>query len=339
MRRNTEFSIGQNIQLVIKLKLFDLHCDTAGECFNRKQPLSDGSLHINLCKGRELDKWCQLFAIWIPDELRGKAASEYFEKVFLNFKNEISLNFEKIKLCKDFNDLTDAESRRKCAAILTCEGASPFAENDRIYLARDYGVKLITLTWNGENEIGFGCQSGSDSGLKPAGKRLLRDMEKLNIAADVSHLNRAGFYDAISSSAKVIASHSNSKTVLEKTRADSEDKIFSCRRNLDDEQIKLLIECGGLIGINFCRSFLGDDGDDGFEAVYRHMSHILDMGGEKVLSIGTDFDGCEINPELAGVDKIHLLSEFLRQKGFDNGLLERIFYKNANNFFKNILQS
>lgn len=321
------------------MKLFDLHCDTAGECLNRKLPLYDGKQHINLCKGNELDKWCQLFAIWIPDELRGKAAEDYFENVLLNFRTEILKNEANIKLCKGFEDLNEAEKARKCAAILTCEGASPFAENDRIFLAKEYGVKLITLTWNGENEIGYGCQSGCDYGLKLLGKRLLKDMERLNIVADVSHLNRAGFFDAISSGARVVASHSNCKSVLERTRKDSEDKFFSCRRNLDDEQIKLLIECDGLIGINFCCSFLGDEGDDGFEAVYRHMSHILDIGGEDVLAIGSDFDGCRINPELAGVDKMPFLAEYLKQKGFGADLVEKIFYENAYNFLKNILQS
>lgn len=321
------------------MNLFDLHCDTAGECFNRKIPLYDGNLHYNICKGNVLDKECRLFAIWIPDELRGKDAAEYFDNVLLNFKNEISFNSSKIKLCQGFSDLSEAENSSKCAAILTCEGASPFAYEGGIDRANELGVKLITLTWNGENEVGFGCQSGCDSGLKPLGKQLLRDMERLNIVADVSHLNTAGFYDAISSGARVIASHSNSKSVLEKTRSDSEDKFFSCRRNLDGEQIKLLIECGGLIGINFCKSFLGDEGNDGFEAVYRHMSHILELGGENALAIGSDFDGCEINPELSGVDKMPALEAFLLEKGIGKELAEKIFYKNAYNFFKNILQS
>lgn len=321
------------------MNLFDLHCDTAGECFNRKMSLYNGNLHYNLCKGNILDKECRLFAIWIPDELRGNDAVEYFENVLLNFKNEISLCNSKIKLCQDFLDLKEAENSGKCAAILTCEGASPFAYDGGIERAKELGVKLITLTWNSENEIGYGCQSGCDSGLKPLGKHLLRDMERLNIVADVSHLNTAGFYDAVSSGARVIASHSNSKSVLEKTRADSEDKFFSCRRSLDDEQIKLLVESGSLIGINFCKSFLGDEGDDGFEAVYRHMSHILELGGENVLSIGSDFDGCEINQELSGVDKIPALEEFLLEKGIGKELAEKIFYKNAYNFFKNVLQN
>lgn len=321
------------------MRLFDLHCDTAGECYNKKIPLLRNNLHIDLCKGRYLDEWHQVFAIWIPDNLRGKDAYDYFERVLLNFKNEISQNSEKIQLYQGVSALKEQHKAGECTAFVAVEGGSPFACEYGARLAKERGVKLITLTWNAENELGFGCQSGSDSGLKEAGKSLLRDVRELKIAADVSHLNRAGFYDAISSGAAVIASHSNCENVLLKTRKDSEDKFFSCRRSLNDEQIKLLIECGGLIGINFCRSFLGDVGDDGFEAIYRHMSHILDLGGENVLAIGSDFDGCEINPQLAGVDKMPDLEAFLRLKGMSGELTDKIFFKNADNFFKNILQA
>ncbi len=315
-----------------------MHCDTAGECFNKKIPLADNNLHISMCKGELLDEWCQVFAVWIPDEFRGKSALDYFESVLKNHWREINKNSEKIQLCQRFSDVEHAIENGKCAAITAVEGGSPFAENDAIYIAKEYDVKLITLTWNGENELGYGCQSGNDSGLKACGKSLLRAMRDMNIAADVSHLNRAGFYDAISSGARLIASHSNCEKVLLNTRKDSEDKFFSCRRSLNDEQIKLLIECKGLIGINFCKSFLGDGGDDGFEAVYRHMSHILCLGGENILAIGSDFDGCEINPEMAGVDKIPDLYDFLSRKGMNADLLDKIFFLNSQNFFKNVLQ-
>ncbi len=321
------------------MKLFDLHCDTAGECFSRKIPLDKNDLHIDLCKGGLLDKWCQVFAVWIPDNLRGKESFNYFSNVLNNFKHEISHNSEKIQLCRDFSDMTNALESKKCAAVLAVEGGSPFSSRYGAYMAKKHGVKLITLTWNDENELGYGCQSGSDSGLKNAGKELLRDMRELGIVADVSHLNRAGFFDAVSSGAAVIASHSNSESVLLKMRKDSDDKFFSCRRSLSDEQIKLLIECGGLIGINFCRSFLGDRDDDGFEAVYRHMDHILNMGGKNALAIGSDFDGCEINPELAGVDKIASLRSFLLNKGMKAEEIDKFFFENANNFFKKVLQA
>lgn len=320
------------------MNLFDLHCDTAGECYNQKSPLYDGKMHLNICKGENIDKWAQLFAIWIPDELRDKESVEYFENVLSNFKREVDLNNGKIKLCQGLLDYEECKISKKCAAFLACEGASPFAGSEGAYRAKELNVKLITLTWDGENEVGYGCQSGIDSGLKSDGKALLKDMERLKIVADVSHLNRAGFYDVISSGAKVIASHSNCESVLNKYRKDSDEKAFACRRALNDEQIKLLIDCGGLIGVNFYKNYLGDSGDDGFEAVFRHMAHILDMGGENILAVGSDFDGCEIVPELSGIDKVPDLQRFLANKGMDCELLEKIFYKNAENFFKTVLQ-
>lgn len=321
------------------MKLFDLHCDTAGECFNRQKQLFFNDLHIDLCKGECLDKWTQVFAIWIPDELRGKAALDYFIKVHTNFGREIEANNKKIEIYQGSDGFGFASDKGKCNAIIACEGASPFAFEGGIELAKKYDVKVITLTWNAENEIGFGCQSGVEKGLKPLGKSLLRDMAANKIIADVSHLNRKGFYDAIESEAAVIASHSNSTAVLRKTRKDSEDKFFSCRRCLDDEQIKLLSQRGGLIGINFCKSFLGDEGDDGFEAAYRHITHMLELGAENSLAIGSDYDGCEINAELCGINKMPHFEAFLHTKGFDKALTDKIFFENANKFFKNILQN
>ena len=321
------------------MRLFDLHCDTAGECFNGKKSLLRSDLHIDLCKGECLDEWMQIFAIWIPDELRGEAALDYFKKVHTNFIEQINLNNGKIEMYQGLSVVEDNKNSPLCRAIISCEGGSPFAFEDGIEVAKSCGVKVITLTWNAENELGYGCQSGSENGLKPLGKRLLKDMAANKIVADVSHLNRKGFYDAIQSEAAVIASHSNSVSVLKKYRKDSEDKFFSCRRSLDDEQIKLLSERGGLIGLNFCKSFLGDEGDDGFEAAYRHLYHMLELGAENTLAIGSDFDGCEINPELCGVDKMPAFEAFLRSKGLGDNLIDKIFFENANKFFKSILQN
>ena len=280
----------------------------------------------------------QVFAIWIPDELRGKAALGYFDSVYKNFAEEIRLNADKIKLCQGFSDIEEETETPVCRALLACEGGSPFATESGIELAKSCGVKVITLTWNAENEFGFGCQSGSQNGLKPLGKKLLGDMAECGMVADVSHLNRKGFYDAVESPAAVIASHSNCVSVLEETRRESEDKFFSCRRCLDDEQVKLLAERGGLIGINFCRSFLGDADDDGFEAAYRHICRMLELGAENSIAIGSDYDGCEINPELCGIDKIPSFEDFLLGKGFDKALTDKIFFENSYKFFKNILQ-
>ncbi|MBR4726362.1 MAG: membrane dipeptidase [Clostridia bacterium] len=321
------------------MKLFDLHCDTAGECLRQGIPLRDGDQHINLCKGKCLDTWAQCFAVWIPDALRGEAALEYCLRVAENFRREVEANAGIIKQCKTFPEMEAALARGQCAAILTLEGASPLAAPGGLDRLDALGVKLVTLTWNEENEFGFGCQSGSENGLKPEGKALLRALAARGIIADVSHLNRAGFYDALASEAAVVASHSDCERVLLATRRESADRFFSCRRSLNDDQIRALIDRGGLIGLNFCRSFLGDPGDDGMEAVLRHAAHILELGGERTLAIGSDFDGCEIHPALAGVDRMPDLRAFLAAHGFDAPLLDRIFFENAMNFFKIVLQN
>ena len=135
------------------MNLFDLHCDTAGECYNQKLALLDGGMHLNLCKGKNLDKWAQVFAIWIPDELRGEKSKKYFDNVLLNFKNEILLNNSKIKLCQEFSDFTECKNSNKCAAILACEGASPFADFEGAYRAKELGVKVALENTEGEDYL------------------------------------------------------------------------------------------------------------------------------------------------------------------------------------------
>lgn len=321
------------------MKLFDLHCDTAGECKNRSVPLFNNDLQLNICKGKILNKWCQLFAIWIPDNLRGKEAENYFDAAYDNFAKEIAENPCEISLCKTYSDMIDAEKSGRCAAIITMEGASAAVGKGRLDELKSKGVKLITLTWNGKNEIGCGAVTGEEDGLTAFGKEFLTELESRNIVADVSHLNRKGFYEVMRrENLPVIASHSNSAEVLRRTRVKSLDGEMSIRRSLDDEQIKLLIERGSLIGINYCKSFLGDKGDDGFAAIERHMRHILDLGGENILAAGSDYDGCDINDELSSIDKVPALRAYLAQKGFCEELLEKIFYSNAHSFFESILQ-
>lgn len=314
------------------MRLFDLHCDTIGECFKQKKPLLDSDLHISLCKVKYLDNWAQAFAIWIPDELRGAKAEEYFKNVFLNFKNELSLNSDKIELCQRNSDIKRINSEGKCAALLACEGASPFAFDGGAQAAFEYGVKLITLTWNDENEIAFGCQDDIKKGLKPLGKRLISDMARLGIAADVSHLNRPGFFDVIESGVPVLASHSNSLEVLRET---SDDEV-AFNRSLTDEQIRLLVQAGGLIGLNFCCRFLGGNGFNGIEAICRHAEHMLELGAEDCLAIGSDYDGCGIADEICGIDKMPALYNYFAGRGFGAELLDKIFYTNALNFFENL---
>ena len=122
---------------------------------------------------------------------------------------------------------------------MTLENAVSFGNSlDNISVWRERGVKAVTLTWNGANALGFGAAFPDADGLTPFGKAALSEMNRLIVIADVSHLNRRGFYDCVSlSKTPVIASHSNCSA------------LCPHERNLDDRQIKTLFSFSFIIFI------------------------------------------------------------------------------------------
>ena len=159
---------------------------------------------------------------------------------------------------------------------------------ERLYEFNDeLRLRMIALTWNYDNEIAQPAKLDTGEGLKPFGKELIKEMDRLGIYADVSHLNERGFWDVCEKmNLPPFASHSNCK------------EICSSYRNLTDEQIKAIIEKDGYIGINFYPYFLKNGGEDtSVEDVIRHIDHIADMGGIGVLGLGSDFDGIEVQPK------------------------------------------
>lgn len=279
------------------MKFFDLHCDTITECYVQNKSLEKNDLDISLEKGKYLEDWTQVFAIWMPDEKRGEEAEAYYGEVLSKYKKEL----ENVKTVKP---------------ILAVEGASALAgkiENvEKLY--RD-GVKIITLTWNTDNELASGCFSEIDKGLTSFGKAAVKEMVKRKIIPDVSHLSEKSFYDLCETTDfPFIASHSDAYSVNPHVR------------NLKDEQIKIIIERKGLIGLNFYNKFLGPG--NSFEMLIKHAEHILNLGGEDVLALGSDFDGCSINEELKGIDKMESLYSALSQH-FGKKITDKIFHENA----------
>ncbi len=285
------------------MKLFDLHSDTITECFRQNKSLVRSDLDISLEKGKFLKKWTQVFAIWLPDDIRGTDAEEYYEKVHKKYKEET----------KNVKGITP---------VLAVEGGAVLGgkiENVE-KLHRD-GVKIITLTWNKDNELASGCFSEEDKGLTPFGKEAVREMIERKIIPDVSHLGEKSFYDLCEfTDFPFIASHSDCY------------EINPHVRNLKNEQIKIIIERKGLIGLNFYNKFLGEG--NSLDMLTKHAEHILSLGGEDVLSLGSDFDGCSINEELKGVDKTANLYRHL-EKCFGEKITDKIFYENANSYLLN----
>lgn len=307
------------------MNFLDFHCDTIGECYLQNKLLLENDLHIDLRHTSTFSAYGQLFAVWIPDEKRGDTAFSYYCAVRDCFYREIKTNSEYIMQCRSKEDLHTAFSQKKIAAVLTVEGGSVLGGDlERLHSLYRDGVRLMTLTWNDSNEIGNGCFSKNKNGLTRFGKDVVRKMQEIGMLVDVSHLNERGFFDVAEYTDKpFLASHSNAKIV---------DNPYASARNLTDAQIQVFIERDGLIGLNLCADFLGNDGNTGMDAVLRHIMHFLEQGAEKNLAFGCDFDGCTVHPSLNGIEKIPLLFDYLLQHGISESVLEDIFFQNGYRF-------
>ncbi len=302
------------------MRLFDLHCDTITELEKKNESLAKNDGHISLDRAGYLTEYVQDFAIFIPDEYRGKDATDYFNRVYTYYRKQLSEN--------GISEYSDRQNT-KVRSVLSVEGGAGMGGTiEGLHHLSDCGVKLITITWNGRNELASGCFDEEDIGITDFGKVAIKEMEKLRIAADVSHLSKKGFYELADLAGKpFMASHSC---------VDMVDNYKAKHRNLTEEQIRIIAEHKGVIGINLWEKLLGNE-DNSFDAVLRHMSRMIEIGGEDVVAMGTDFDGCNINPELAGIEKLQGLYDYLNNHGFDEKLLDKIFFANADRFFSNLL--
>ena len=212
-------------------------------------------------------------------------------------------------------DLPDAPPRTP-TGILSCEGGEMLEGSIvRFYEFMEAArLRMIALTWNFENEIGYPAAGGERHGLKPFGFELVRAMDEAGVRADVSHLNEAGFWDLMEKARlSPIASHSDCRWLCD------------VPRNLTREQVRALIDRNGYIGINFYSGFLRADGPATLDDVVRHIDEICAMGGEHVLGFGSDFDGIESWPEgLGDPTGFPMLLEELRKRGYSEQTLADI---------------
>lgn len=304
----------------MSMKYFDLHCDTITECLEKNVSLFDNGLHVDLKKTGDFSLYCQCFAAWIPDTLRGQDAVDRLNQIHQKL----------VSACKDYSD--DIRLLR-CSEELPASGNVGFftVENgaalggslQNLDLLKSYGTKMMTLTWNGENELGRGVLATGNTGLSPFGKTVVRAMEEKEIVVDVSHASPELFWDVASIAAKpFVATHSNARSVC------------SHPRNLTDEQFKEIVARKGLVGLNFCRSFLNDQGEKAdFSDIIRHAQHFLDLGGEDVVCIGGDLDGASLPFCMEGVGSMPALYHAFLEHGFSEHITDKIFFENAYRFF------
>lgn len=301
------------------MKYIDLHCDTAYRMLNEKLHLNNSICKVDISKLKKGGALAQVFAFFLD---LSEVDDPYigFKKMYENFIKEVEKNKDSIKIVKSVKELKEAERLGKIGAFLSIEeGEVLKGDISKVREVYDMGIRMITLTWNYENSIGYPNYNFKykDMGLKDKGIEIVKEMQRVGIIPDVSHLSDKGFYDLIDICEKpFIATHSNSR------------KIMNHPRNLTDEMIKLLAEKGGVMGLNFCSDFVGKNEITSITDLVSHAKHIRNIGGIDVLSLGSDFDGIENEVEIKDTSEMNKLCDYLQREGFTYDDIEKLFYKN-----------
>ncbi|MDE6059027.1 MAG: dipeptidase [Clostridia bacterium] len=257
-----------------------------------------------------------------------------------------------ITLCDKFDALCKKEGYHavtragelqedKINALLTVEeGGAVEGNPQKLETLYHRGVRMMTLTWNYPNEIGYpnfpdyeGLKTGrstlaareTEHGLTPLGFEIVERMHGLGMMVDVSHGSDKLFSDVASLKKPFVASHSNANSVCD------------CARNLTDRQIKTLADCGGVVGLNFCADFLSADqtAEGQRAALLAHARAVINAGGVEVLAIGSDFDGIPENPYLKNPSCLPAFFGEL-EKEFGSGAVEKITRKNFLRVFQEV---
>ncbi len=296
----------------------DLHCDTITTSYERNQNFFKNNLHIDIERLNKFKYPTQVFAIWLSKKYY-KNAFEMTNKMIDFFERQIEENKNYISKVKCFDDI---DKNNKINALLSIEGGESIENNiDNLYHFFERGVRILTLCWNYENNIGFGAFTKSTQGLKPFGKDVVKVMNNINMIIDVSHLNEAGFWDLYKMSKKpFIATHSNAYS------------ICNHFRNLKDDQLKAIKECGGVVGINLYPKFLTSSKKATEEDIFKHIDYMANIIGIDKICLGSDFDGIEDTPtNVEDVSKYESLF-YKIEKIYGKDILEKIAYKNFYTF-------
>lgn len=223
------------------------------------------------------------------------------------------------------DDLTEAKEG-ETAFMLSVEGCDLLdGHGEMIADWRKMGVRMAALTWNYDNCVATPACKDATTGLKPFGREAVREMQRLKIAVDVSHLNEKGFYELLEMGVVPLASHSCCRVLCDHVR------------NLTDDQLKALFAAGGYVGVNFYPAFLRDEGKAALNDVCDHVIHMLEVGGEGKIGFGSDFDGIETKPAgLSGPQDFPALLDALRKRGLDEKLIRGIAGENLLQYYNRI---
>lgn len=284
------------------------------------------------------------FALYTSADLSEDEAATKVLEMLARVYDALDVYSEQAALALTPEDALRNKEKGLISIFLGMENGSPIHKS--FPLLRQFyrmGVRYMTLTHNGDNEIADSAAQGTRwHGLSPFGREVVDEMNRLGMIVDVAHVSDETFYDVIKcSKAPIVSTHSCCRA------------LASHRRNMTDDMIRTLADHGGVIQINFYPVFLSDlyasfyevKGEKasprpGVSDVVNHIDHAVKVGGIEHVGIGTDFDGIEITPKgLEDISKLPKVFDQLKRKGYSEDQIELIAGKNFLRAFNDVISS
>lgn len=256
--------------------IFDAHSDLPAYIYEERRKGERSILERNYQRFFGEFIGSRVMAIWTPPGKRNSAL-RYALEALNSLKKDVreSESFSIVKSCGEMGDVLQ---KGRIPLWIGMEGGEPLEDSlDLLEVFYSLGLRVLTLTWSLRNAIGDGVFERTGGGLTNFGVEVMGKCEELGILVDLSHINEAGFWDALEVTAfPVIASHSNARALCDNPR------------NLKDEQIKAIAERGGVVGINAIPGFV-DKEKPTLDRMIKHIEHMVELVGYRSVGFGFDF--------------------------------------------------
>ncbi|HEV2196999.1 MAG TPA: dipeptidase [Candidatus Acidoferrum sp.] len=347
----------------------DTHDDTTQRFLDGKFDISehhsDGS--IDVPRMREGGLGAIFFSIWIPSKITGQEAVNRALAQIEAVREQIRAHPKDLALATTPAEVRAAHKEGRIAALMGVEGGHMInSDLDVLRKFAGLGVRYMTLTHSGNDEwADSSTDKPAHNGLTDFGKEVVREMNRLDVIVDISHVSDKTFYDALEvSRAPMIASHSSCRAICD------------APRNMTDQMMKDLAAKGGVIQINYHVGFLSQEfrnaekanpeinkaigeevqkrcGDNEacqllegdrltreyveqgklprveWTKIIEHIDHAVKVAGADHVGLGSDFDGANMPYGMEGASQLPKITEALLKKGYFEGDVRKILGENT----------
>ncbi len=317
-----------------ELFVFDAHCDSALNIVDHGADL--GQLlemgHVDLPRMISGGLNAQVFAAWTAPDYWPDHATERARELLTGVRRFVDSYPQQIGIALSGTEAEQLFGAGKIAVFLGIEGGH--AIEDSLETLRQFhgeGVRIMTLTWmTNTNWADASGDTPVHGGLTEFGVQVVREMNRLGMVVDISHVSDDTFYDTLKVSSKpVVASHSCVRS------------LHDHHRNMTDEMLRALAQNGGVIGLNFFPDYLAPRGAPvTVETLVDHIDHAVRVAGIDHVGLGSDFDGVPALPlGIEDVSDLPAITEVLMARSYTRDDIEKILGGNLLRVFKAALDN